>query len=93
MFRKRLLLWQRKALLHLELQHSSSHDLLVANLVILYRLSVQLYGLDMDAFGCLVFGSNDKVIPVFQMQSGFGEQRRADDVFCRTRIEGIETKT
>lgn len=93
MFRKRLLLWQRKALLHLELQHSSSHDLLVANLVILYRLSVQLYALDMDALRRLVLGSNDKVISIFKMQSGFLEQWRANDIFCRTRMERIEAKT
>ena len=92
MFRKRLLLWQRKALLHLELQHSSSHDLLVGNLVVLNRLPVQLYALNMDAFRRLVLGCDDEVIPVFKMQSSFGEQRRADDVFCRTRMEGIETK-
>ena len=75
-----------------KLQRSARHDLLVGNLVILNRLAIQLHTLDMDALRRLVFGSNDKVIPVFQMQSSLSEQWGADDIFCRTRMEGIETE-
>ena len=41
-------------LLQNKFQCASIHNLLVGNLVILYRLSIQLHALDTDALGSLI---------------------------------------
>ena len=84
--------WRRKTLFHIKLQHTASHDLLMGDGVVLYRLAVQLHALDMDAFRRLVGCTDYKVLAAIEVQGGFCEQRCANDILVLAGMEGIETE-
>ena len=57
-----------------------------------YLLPVELHALDVDGLVRLARSIDDKLLARRHVQHRTAEQRRADDVLCRTGIERIETQ-
>ena len=79
-------------LLHYKLQHATRHDLLMGESVILDSLPIQLHTLDVNLFRRFVRCFDDEVFSVFKVQSGLGEQRRTDGIFCISGMERIKAE-
>ena len=76
-------------LFHLELKGASVHYLPVGKLEVFDGCAVKPDFFDMNALGCFVGRTDNKVFVSGKMESGAGEEWCANDILGRACVEGI----
>ena len=76
---------------HDELQCRPAHDLLVGDITLIIRLSVQLHGLDINILRRDLGSQNHKGLAITYMHLHFREQRGADLILATDRINRVES--
>ena len=80
-------------LLHLEVECSTCHNLLVGEFEVCDGLAIKLDLLYIDAFVGLVGCIDDKVLSTCKVQGCFLVEWGTDDIFCRAGVEGVEAES